>query len=240
MPQMSLVVGSLTKRVALPPAQPHDKCPLLAPHPLPFSLPQPVLVPAFHDFSLCALQQTTCAFSSVSQLSIAGISDFCVCLAYVSLRRSPIIQQTCAANLHFSSLLARSVLPGHVSPRIRLPLTCSLAGSCRTIFAHWTRAQAASTPHFVHMVPHLLHGRSEVRSSAPASSLPCKIRPRPSPTELLIAVPTNLSRTCDACRHTARSRFVPRSPCSLSRVFARPSTMAYIFVAYQASILEAM
>lgn len=156
MPQMSLVVGSLTKRVALPPAQPHDKCPLLAPHPSPFSLPQPVLVPAFHDFSLCALQQTTCAFSSVSQLSIAGISDFCVCLAYVSLRRSPIIQQTCAANLHFSSLLARSVLPGHVSPRIRLPLTCSLAGSCRTIFAHWTRAQAASTPHFVHMVPHLL------------------------------------------------------------------------------------
>jgi len=69
------------------------------------------------------------------------------------------------------SLLAHSILLGHVSPRSWcLPLTCSRAGPRRTAPAHWTRVQGVFPTHLVHMVPNFSHGRPELRSSAPAPS----------------------------------------------------------------------
>ena len=46
-----------------------------------------------------------------------------------------------------------------------------------------------------------------------------------SPTEPLIAVSANPFRTCDACQHTVRSRFVPLA---LSDVCTQSSTAAHI------------
>ena len=75
-----------------------------------------------------------------------------------------------------------------------------------------------------------------MRSSAPALSLSlARSVPGLSPTELLIAAPTNSFRTCGTCQHAARSRFAPCPSRLSSRMLVgnlgkRPT----FYLAYQA------
>ena len=115
------------------------------------------------------------------------------------------------------------------------------------------RIRPTSDVHILYPLPSLDEGAGGVYPvfpphgpTTPFVSVPSAIR-RPSaisryrsvpgspPTELLIAASTNSFRTCDACQHTARSRFAPRLSRSSSRVFVgslgqRPT----FYLAYQA------
>lgn len=157
------------------------------------------------------LTTASVSLSSGFQLSIAGISNLSVCLAYVALRRGPIIHQGCAVvNLLQPS---RSFHP----PRPRKP-RCSVPFDVFYL---------VEPPTFIGQAP---RGRLPRNSSIWSHSSimgvlecdqalqrhPCpRSVPGLAPTELLLAVPTRLFRTCDAREHTAWSRIAPGTSCSL-------------------------
>lgn len=85
----------------------------------------------------------------------------------------PTVQLSYKAAQQIHSFLAHSILPGHVSPNFRpVDVFYSRVSSnhlCSLVEEYRRRLY----PRLVHMVPHSIYGRPEVRSSAPASALTC-------------------------------------------------------------------
>ncbi|KAF9643502.1 hypothetical protein BDM02DRAFT_1442430 [Thelephora ganbajun] len=166
----------------------NDKYPILTPHTLPSALPRPVLFSAFHECLTTDSMYLPFGF----RLPITGINKLlCIRLRVPALASNyPTRLRSESTRSTIFSLILSS--PGH--PPLLIGRRIS---------------KGASPPHFVHIVPqpHSWAFRCAIKRSSAI------FRARSVPglsSELLIAVSTNLSHTCNACRCPARSRFAPR------------------------------